>query len=95
MPKDTSKNGKPALVRTWRGLVVPEEAIREVLLRIASRSDLQANHQVALIALRPDGHWSSGALRPGFRMAFSDGSGHHTIDHLQSPLLIGPSGREG
>ena len=32
------------------------------------RSDLQANHQVALIALRPDGHWSSGGLR-----WFSDG----------------------
>ena len=28
VPKDTSKNGKPALVRTWRDLAVPEEAIR-------------------------------------------------------------------
>ena len=27
LPKDTSKNGKPALVRTWRDLAVPEEAI--------------------------------------------------------------------
>ena len=27
VPKDTSKNGKPALVRTWRDLAVPEEAI--------------------------------------------------------------------
>lgn len=67
-------------VERMRSGAMPEDAIREVLLRIASRSDLQANHQVALIALRPDGHWSSGALRPGFRMAFSDGSGHHTID---------------
>ena len=28
VPKDTSKNGKPELVRTWRDLAVPEEAIR-------------------------------------------------------------------
>ena len=28
VPKDTSKNGKPALVRTWRDLAVPLEAIR-------------------------------------------------------------------
>ena len=28
VPKDTSKNGRPALVRTWRDLAVPEEAIR-------------------------------------------------------------------
>ena len=28
VPKDTSKNGKPALVRTWRDLAVSEEAIR-------------------------------------------------------------------
>ena len=28
VPKDTSKNGKPELVHTWRDLAVPEEAIR-------------------------------------------------------------------
>ena len=28
VPKDTSKNGKPELVRTWRDLAAPEEAIR-------------------------------------------------------------------
>ena len=28
VPKDTSKNGKPALVRTWRDLAVPLEVIR-------------------------------------------------------------------
>ncbi|MBG85096.1 MAG: hypothetical protein CMJ40_11205 [Phycisphaerae bacterium] len=67
-------------VERMRSGAMPEDAIREVLERIASRSDLQVNHQVALIAIRPDGHWSAGALRPGFRLAFSDGSGHHTMD---------------
>ncbi len=67
-------------VEQMRSGAMPADAIREVLLRIASRSDLRSNHQVALIAIRPDGHWSAGALRPGFRMAFSDGSGHHVMD---------------
>lgn len=67
-------------VEQMRAGMMPQDAIREVLERIGSRSDLQSNHQVAMIAIRPDGHWSAGALRPGFRLAFSDGSGHHVID---------------
>ena len=39
VPKDTSKNGKPALLRTWRDLAVPLEAIRA-----ESASAAEASH---------------------------------------------------
>ena len=38
VPKDTSKNGKAALVQTWMDLAVPEEAIR------AESASAEASH---------------------------------------------------
>ncbi|MCH2133008.1 MAG: N(4)-(beta-N-acetylglucosaminyl)-L-asparaginase [Phycisphaerales bacterium] len=66
-------------VELMRGGAMPGDAIREVLERIAKRSDLEPGHQIAVIALRPDGHWGSGALRPGFRLATSDAGGHQLL----------------
>ena len=67
-------------VELMRGGAMPRDAITEVLDRIASRTDLQPEHQLAVIALRPDGHWGSGALRPGFRLAASDAGGHQLLE---------------
>ncbi|MBG79488.1 MAG: hypothetical protein CMJ39_02115 [Phycisphaerae bacterium] len=67
-------------VELMRGGAMPRDAITEVLDRIASRSDLKPEHQLAVIALRPDGHWGSGALRPGFRLAASDAGGHQLLE---------------
>lgn len=67
-------------VEQMRGGSMPRDAVTEVLERIAARSDLEASHQVAIIALRPDGHWGAGALRPGFRLVASDATGHHVME---------------
>jgi isoaspartyl peptidase/L-asparaginase-like protein (Ntn-hydrolase superfamily) len=56
----------------------PAEAVEEVLRRVASAYALLPDHQVALIALAPDGRWASGALRPGFSHCISDGGGTRT-----------------
>ncbi|MAT80427.1 MAG: hypothetical protein CMJ29_02790 [Phycisphaerae bacterium] len=66
-------------VEEMRRGAMPREAVTEVLERIAARSDLEPTHQVAIIALRPDGHWGAGALRPGFRFVASDATGHHVL----------------
>ncbi|MDG2423436.1 MAG: N(4)-(beta-N-acetylglucosaminyl)-L-asparaginase [Phycisphaerales bacterium] len=67
-------------VEMMRGGGMPRDAIMEVLNRIARRDDLASEHQLAIIALRPDGHWASGALRPGFRLAASDAGGHQLLE---------------
>ena len=53
----------------------PVEALVATLERIRSSYDLQPHHQVAMIALRPDGAWASAALRPGFLAAVHDLNG--------------------
>jgi isoaspartyl peptidase/L-asparaginase-like protein (Ntn-hydrolase superfamily) len=53
----------------------PVEAAVAVLERIRDRFALRPHHQVALIAIRPDGAWASAALRPGFRAAVHDRRG--------------------
>ncbi len=45
----------------------PIDALRETLQRIMNSYDLKPEHQVAMIALRPDGTFASAALRPGYR----------------------------
>jgi isoaspartyl peptidase/L-asparaginase-like protein (Ntn-hydrolase superfamily) len=47
----------------------PATAAAEVIRRVIENYHLRANHQVGLIALAPDGRWSSAALRPGFKVA--------------------------
>lgn len=50
----------------------PLDAVRAVLERIADRYRLHEDHQVAIIAMTPDGRWGAGALRPGFVAAVAD-----------------------
>lgn len=45
----------------------PLEAICEVLQRIVETAELLPHHQVAMIALQPQGAWASAALRLGYR----------------------------
>ena len=47
----------------------PQEAIEAVLERVSKSYKLKKRQQCALIALRPDGEWSSGGLVSGFRAA--------------------------
>lgn len=45
----------------------PLDALRETLERIVESYELKPEHQVAFIALRPDGAFASGALRAGYK----------------------------
>ncbi|MEZ0264289.1 MAG: isoaspartyl peptidase/L-asparaginase [Phycisphaerae bacterium] len=51
------------------------DAIRYVLERVAESYADDPKHQCALIALAPDGHYASGALRGGFEVAVTTGAG--------------------
>ncbi len=53
----------------------PQEAILAVLERVRASYPLLPDHQVAMIAMRPDGAWASGALRPGFSHCLADAQG--------------------
>ncbi|MHC5023306.1 MAG: isoaspartyl peptidase/L-asparaginase [Planctomycetota bacterium] len=61
--------GSFLVVELMRAGRPPLEAVVEVLRRIRDAFDLQPEHQVALIALAPDGGHAAGALRPGYRSA--------------------------
>lgn len=64
----------------------PIEAILAVLERISSRFRLHNDHQVAMIAIRPDGDWASAALRPGFSHTITDEEGTR-VEHAQHVML--------
>jgi L-asparaginase/N4-(beta-N-acetylglucosaminyl)-L-asparaginase len=51
----------------------PIDAIRHTLKRVADNyaHDREPKHQCALIALTPQGHYASGALRKGFQVAIT------------------------
>src|SRR5262249_38668683 len=55
----------------------PIDAIVEVLQRIIKQwsTRLLAEHQVAMIAMSPDGRWASAAIRPGFNHTITDDQG--------------------
>jgi isoaspartyl peptidase/L-asparaginase-like protein (Ntn-hydrolase superfamily) len=53
-------------VELLRGGASPAQAARGVIERIAGSYQLGDKAQAALIVLKPDGSWSSAALRPGF-----------------------------
>jgi len=55
----------------------PAEAAARVIRRVIESYRLQENHQVGVIALAPDGRWSSAALRAGFKVA------HRTADRAE------------
>jgi isoaspartyl peptidase/L-asparaginase-like protein (Ntn-hydrolase superfamily) len=58
----------------------PVEALREVLQRIVDHCTLREDHQVAFIALRPDGAFASAALRSGYKTSVHTSEGSRVID---------------
>jgi isoaspartyl peptidase/L-asparaginase-like protein (Ntn-hydrolase superfamily) len=66
----------------------PADAAACVVRRIIESYRLQENHQVGLIALAPDGRWSSAALRPGFKVALKTADRDELVDAGQV-LLAG------
>lgn len=64
-----------AVVESMRRGASPSAAITHALERIRDSGPLRDEHQVAIIALRPDGAWAAGALRPGFKSVYTDESG--------------------
>lgn len=65
-------------VELMRSGMEPMAAIEAVLRRIESSYVLKKEHQIALIALAPDGRWASAALRGGFVHCISDATGTRT-----------------
>lgn len=61
----------------------PAAAAAEVIRRVIENYHLRANHQVGIIALAPDGRWSSAALRPGFRVAVRTADRDELVDAAQ------------
>lgn len=58
----------------------PLEAIERVLKRMTDSFDLRPDHQAALIAMTPDGRFSSGALRAGFKISVRTAEGGKVIE---------------
>jgi isoaspartyl peptidase/L-asparaginase-like protein (Ntn-hydrolase superfamily) len=58
----------------------PLSAARQTLQRIMEHNSVLPEHQVALVALRPDGQYAAAALRPGFKVSVVDESGSRVID---------------
>ena len=67
------------VVERMRGGERAIDAIRYVLRRIEESYALGAKDQCGLIALAPDGHYASGALRGGFQVAVRTGSGEGLV----------------
>lgn len=59
------------VVELMRGGATPIEALEEALRRIAGSFHLRKEHQVAMIALKPDGSWASAALRNGYKTSIT------------------------
>jgi N4-(beta-N-acetylglucosaminyl)-L-asparaginase len=58
----------------------PEEAIHQTLARVAQCWPLKKEHQVAFIAITPDGTYAAGSLRSGFKYAVCDGIQQSILD---------------
>jgi isoaspartyl peptidase/L-asparaginase-like protein (Ntn-hydrolase superfamily) len=58
----------------------PIEALKETLARIVKSYTLRPEHQVAFIALRPDGTFASAALRDGYRTSITSGRRSEVIE---------------
>lgn len=67
-------------VELMRNGADPLEAACQTLRRIAEHNPLRPEHQVALVALRPDGRHAAAALRPGFKISIVDESGSRVLD---------------
>lgn len=58
----------------------PVDALGEVLQRIVNAYTLRDDHQVAFIALRPDGTFASAALRSGYKTSVRTNDGSNVVD---------------
>ena len=58
----------------------PEEAIHQTLSRLAQCWPLEVEHQVAFIAITPEGKYAAGSLRPGFKYSVCDDSRSAILD---------------
>jgi L-asparaginase/N4-(beta-N-acetylglucosaminyl)-L-asparaginase len=67
------------VVERMRGGERAIDAIRYVLRRIEASYALGAKDQCGLIALTPEGHYASGALRAGFEVAVRTGTGEALV----------------
>ncbi len=76
--------GSFLIVEMMRQGATPSQAIEEALRRIEHDFDLHPEHQAAFLALRPDGAWSAGALRPGFKVAVYD----DRTDEIKEPHIV-------
>jgi N4-(beta-N-acetylglucosaminyl)-L-asparaginase len=60
------------VVELMRAGAGPVDALVEAMLRYRDAFELRDDHQVALIAMRPDGTCGSAALRTGFKASITD-----------------------
>jgi len=67
-------------VETLRAGGTPEDAAKLPLERIARQFELDPKHQLAVLALSPDGEWSSAALRPGYVTALRTKDDDRRVD---------------
>ena len=58
----------------------PRDAVEIAIARVRDSFTLKSQHQVAVIALRADGAWAAGALRPGYKTSVQDGAGQRIVD---------------
>jgi len=72
--------GSFLVVELMRRGATPLQALRETLQRIADSYEVKPHHQVALIAVRPDGTCASAALRDGYRTSITTSHGSRVID---------------
>ena len=77
------------LMGVWGSFLVVEcmrrgataiEALRETLTRITKSYTLRPEHQVAFIALQPDGTFASAALRDGYKTSVASGKRSDVIE---------------
>jgi N4-(beta-N-acetylglucosaminyl)-L-asparaginase len=77
--------GSFLVVECLRRGASPIEALRTTLQRIIDSYPLRPEHQVALIALKPDGTFASAALRPGYKTSIRTA---HRDEVIEPDLLM-------
>ena len=60
------------------------DALSAALTSIAEHQQLESEHQVGLIGLRPDGAWAAASLRPGFTVAVTEAGS----TRLEDPAVV-------
>jgi len=68
------------IVELMRRGATPAQAIEDALSRLREEHELREEHQVGLIALTPDGEWSAGALREGFKVSVTSAERSEAVE---------------